>query len=478
MNEVGKDLSKINLTVLDKIIPASFSRKLKDLKTVVGAAGEMECKVSGSPPFTISWFHDGEEIRSGPNYEINFSNNSCTLKVSTLKLSDSGLYKCKALNKAGSSETSASMAATEPPSFVVPPQPVEAMPGSNVTFSAMVKGSAPLKLKWFRGAKEMLPGRDCSFSLKDNQVVLELFTVDRSHAGEYTCQIINDAGKESSPVNLTVKDPAAFSKKLKDVSVEKGKPLTLECTYTGTPKITVNWFKDGQQIFASYKYNITTTESSCILECLSTDDKEAAGKYSCEVSNDAGKSQCDANVSILEPPYFVESLEPMEVTTGDAVCLKCQVGGTPEIKVFWFKADGKVRSSATCRLEFSRGTACLKLSKAGKADIGEYTCKAENSIGSASSTCRLNVLGEHLVPTPGYYTWFLHLVPTPGSHTWFQHLVPTPDYYNLVPTPGSYTWFQHLITAPDYCTWFQHLVPTPGSYTWFLHLVTAPGSYT
>uniref|UniRef100_A0A8C3G2I0 Ig-like domain-containing protein n=1 Tax=Cyclopterus lumpus TaxID=8103 RepID=A0A8C3G2I0_CYCLU len=67
------------------------------------------------------------------------------------------------------------------------------------------------------------------------------------------------------------------------------------------------------------------------------------------------------------PPYFVESLEPMEVTTGDGVCLKCQVAGTPEIKVSWFKADGK-------------------LSKATKADIGEYTCKAENQIG------------EHLTP--------------------------------------------------------------------------------
>ena len=102
-------------------------------------------------------------------------------------------------------------------------------------------------------------------------------------------------------------EPVHFVKKLKDMRIELAQPLKLECTFTGTPRIYINWLKDGKIIWASYQYNVRTTDTSCILEVLNSDRYEAAGRYSCEISNGAGTDICHAQVAIgksLTIPYY------------------------------------------------------------------------------------------------------------------------------------------------------------------------------
>lgn len=99
-------------------------------------------------------------------------------------------------------------------------------------------------------------------------------------------------------LTLLLLEPVRFVKKLEDTTFLVGQPLKLSCSYTGSQRVFVTWKKDDKLIWASYKYNVKTTDSICVLDVLNSDRPEAAGKYTCEISNGVGTDVCHARVSL------------------------------------------------------------------------------------------------------------------------------------------------------------------------------------
>lgn len=96
----------------------------------------------------------------------------------------------------------------------------------------------------------------------------------------------------------------------------------------------------------------------------------------------------------LEPPYFVTELEPLEASVGDSVSLQCQVAGPQKLQCLWYKAIPSYGDSEY--RYFTNNVATLVLI-VNINDSGEYTCKAENSIGTASSKTVFRIQGDDFV---------------------------------------------------------------------------------
>lgn len=116
----------------------------------------------------------------------------------------------------------------------------------------------------------------------------------------------SDEGNATSPVDVEAHLPVCFSsaaprfvKKLSDVSTIIGKEVQLQATVEGAEPISVAWFKDkgeivreSDNVWISYSENIATLQ-------FSRAEPANAGKYTCQIRNDAGMQECHATLSVL-----------------------------------------------------------------------------------------------------------------------------------------------------------------------------------
>lgn len=76
-------------------------------------------------------------------------------------------------------------------------------------------------------------------------------------------------------------------------NVSPGANVLITASFTGSPPLVVKWFREEKEIFTGGKCFVKKDTSSSSLELHSVKPTDSA-KYTCQVSNDAGKVDCTA----------------------------------------------------------------------------------------------------------------------------------------------------------------------------------------
>lgn len=95
--------------VTEQVIAPSFIKPLVNMQEILGSFVQICCKISGSLPISVEWQKDGRKISSGVKYKLIQQDNSVSLEMEQLEISDAGSYSCKLTNAAGSCESSGSL---------------------------------------------------------------------------------------------------------------------------------------------------------------------------------------------------------------------------------------------------------------------------------------------------------------------------------------------------------------------------------
>ncbi|XP_061652378.1 obscurin isoform X4 [Phyllopteryx taeniolatus] len=368
------DTMSMQLTLKDE--PAKFLNKPRGPMGLASSLkGDLELSCEVSPASTaVVWRKDQVVIFEDQRTTIISKGTLRKLIIKNAKKSDEAQYSCetatdKVTFQVKIKESPAQSAFSDKESVQ---SEVKVALSQKAILGCSVSDSKT-EVKWCKDDKLLISSRTIYTEIKGNNRQLVIDSVEKSDAGEYTC----DAGGEKLVFKITVPDSqAAFSNKeivQREVTATLSERAALSCEVFDSDEV-VKWYKDGKLLESSKTIHAETKGKSRQLAIDSVEKKDA-GEYICE----AGAEKLVFKIHVTEPPQAFVNKESVQkevkANLSQKVTLSCEVAES-KTEVNWYKDGKALVSSKTIRAESKGKSRQLVIDSVEKKDAGEYIGEA------------------------------------------------------------------------------------------------------
>ncbi|PNI67325.1 HMCN1 isoform 2 [Pan troglodytes] len=385
-NAAGETQQHIQLHVHE---PPSLedAGKMLNETVLVSNPVQLECKAAGNPVPVITWYKDNRLLSGSTS--MTFLNRGQIIDIESAQISDAGIYKCVAINSAGATELFYSLQVHVAPSISGSNNMVAVVVNNPVRLECEARGIPAPSLTWLKDGSPVSSFSNGLQVLSGGRI-LALTSAQISDTGRYTCVAVNAAGEKQRDIDLRVYVPPNIMGEEQNVSVLISQAVELLCQSDAIPPPTLTWLKDGHPLLKKPGLSISENGSVLKIEDAQVQD---TGRYTCEATNVAGKTEKNYNVNIWVPPNIggSDELTQLTVIEGNLISLLCESSGIPPPNLIWKKKGSPVLTDSMGRVRILSGGRQLQISVAEKSDAALYSCVASNVAGTAKKEYNLQV---------------------------------------------------------------------------------------